>query len=481
MSGGSRQLARSRAAGEAMAAAELAVRSVAAQFAPQGQRVMPWEPAQLGLDGLAYAVSEGPRGTGAEPPSSEASHSLGTQHGLCRTGEDYRAFYEQLELELNPRRTRYQRQAQLAKLFPRESRLAKCMRCPVTGSDVGFERTESGAIRWLGLCQCGSAWGCPTHGFQRAREVTSVLSAAIQKHLRAGLFTDVWMLTLSPWHERGGSQREQIQRLWKAKKAFLDDRNVQRIFERFDIVAKVFAFDESFKFGWLHGHFHVALFPRSANIGGQPYKGMSDKERADWLDVTAAELLPFWERACRKVGALPDDKVDAFRKHGLRLDGGEKAAGYFAKWGLADEVGMGPVKVHNRFSLLDQYRAGDQKAGELFREFVEATKGKQIVSGLKDMCKALELSDDDIKEHQAKLKEQRDKEAAERGEEPQQPLRPFRVVIRSKLYKLALSLGWYKVIRVAELADEEGVDPQQAVDAALVAYGNARGERALPD
>ncbi len=43
---------------------------------------------------------------------------------------------------------------------------------------------------------------------------------------------------------------------------------------------------------------------------------------------------------------------------------------------------MGTVKVHNRFSLLDRYKDGDQTAGELFVEFVDATKCKQIISEL---------------------------------------------------------------------------------------------------
>ena len=93
-------------------------------------------------------------------------------------------------------------------------------------------------------------------------------------------------------------------------------------------------------------------------------------------------------------------------QHGIKIDGGNKAANYVAKgvWGLESEVTKGHVKSGKNgsrtpFDLLRDFHHGDKAAGALWRVYVDAFAGRRQLHwsvGLKKLLTIAELSDEEI-------------------------------------------------------------------------------------
>lgn len=202
--------------------------------------------------------------------------------------------------------------------------------------------------------------------------------------------------------------------------------------------------------------------------------------REAWLAELGRELVPAWEHACRSVG-IAIDYPGAFRAHALKLSPAEHAWSYFAKWGLADEVGASTAKDRNHLRLLDAVGAGVDHAGDVYLEFARATKGKQWITGLADTCKRYAVTDEDALAYRAELRRKRDLEREQRGE-PVIVIKPLKVLIYPHVYDGALSKGWDAVFAFVDDVDARGGDVQGELDAWLYTarLEHAAGSRAGP-
>jgi hypothetical protein len=336
------------------------------------------------------------------------------------------------------------------------ARMTACQQLWLRRSDpspeLRWKRSEYGTWASCDLASC-NVWGCPRCGRARASEARDELGATIGKHLNASVFTDAWMLTLTNPHYDAGVVVD-VGRLYDACARLYRDPEFVAWSERWGVVGRVRCLDNT---RGQHPHFHIAVLVEHALIGmTSPIKGMGAVERAEWLDYIAAELIPAWERACRAAGVEIRD-LDAFHQYGLKLSGGEHAAAYFVGWGLVDEVSLSPYKGQSHLSLLPEAKRGDVDAGAKYLAWLDATKGKQWVSGLADARRRLEVTDDEI---EAFAKARRERLQKER---PRELVKPISISIPRELADTALRLGWGIVLGVADKADANGDNAQRAV------------------
>jgi hypothetical protein len=141
--------------------------------------------------------------------------------------------------------------------------------------------------------------------------------------------------------------------------------------------------------GW-HPHGHALLFFN---------RKLTDSEVNDIEEF----LKRRWSDAVAQHGGY------ASAIYGLTVRRGESAAKYVTKWSketnwdLSRELTSKSRKIGqglSPFQLLDKFNAGDQRAGERFREYAEATKGLSQVRwgpGLRDkLLMDCELTDADL-------------------------------------------------------------------------------------
>ena len=124
-----------------------------------------------------------------------------------------------------------------------------------------------------------------------------------------------------------------------------------------------------------HPHFHILLFVPS----GIDQKLMSNMK---------ADFYQFG-----KMLVWPKNWVSLSLKHGVSVDGADKAEGYVAKWGLESEMTKSHIKRSKKgYSMFDLLRAyvatEDEKFKRVWMVYASAFKGrKQLVwtNGLRDL------------------------------------------------------------------------------------------------
>lgn len=352
-------------------------------------------------------------------------------------------------------------------------RVAKCCKVRrVRGVGAELRRSETGGWSLSNVVHCGSAHVCPLCAHRRARDVCAIVGAAIDKHRRAAVASDVWMLTLTVPHSDSDDQRALVRGLVRAWSSFTTSRQWKRFRRRWGVRAVVRVFDATFGSNGLHPHWHVGLFVDHAAVGFSPLKGWSIADRAMVLEDTARdELADAWTHAAVKAGLVDATELDAHHALGAHLAGAEEAAAYFAKWGLADELTMGPLKRSTQWDLLDAWGAGDELAGDAFTSYYRATKGIPIVTGIKAMRDELGIDDELVERY---VERQR---AAREAVEPRELVEPIAVVVPVWLHPAAVAVGWHRLQRVAELAGAAGA--QRAVEIELLAYNARAGPQRL--
>ncbi len=239
-------------------------------------------------------------------------------------------------------------------------------------------------------------------------------------------------------------------------------------------------------------------------VDGRTYVPMATaptKERTERLHAIARDyLVDAWCRILKRTGVYPTDARTVAELEGARelvdvgggkrvpagaakvarsitLAGGNDAARYVVKWGLADEAVRSSAKQRSHGELLNRYVLGDVYAGKLYREWSDATRGRHFATGLGDVRELLELTDEDIEAHVTEMRRRRDEERARNGE-PVKLVRPLSLAISPFLFGAAIAVGWRAVVAAAELADDQGDDAQRAVDTLLLSHAS-RAERAF--
>lgn len=303
---------------------------------------------------------------------------------------NYTGDFEAQKLAATRQSARYDLQDVARRLLPGQ-RVANCQRTRAAGG-VGHDkadgprvlRSASGGCHFSGLQTCGSVWVCP------------VCAAKISEHRRIDVATGLqrWrdqggivsLLTLTAPHWLGDDLGALLKSQALALTRFWSDRHVRRIFDELGVVGQVRALELTHgAHGW-HPHYHCLVFGRL----------MPDLDQL-------AQLYQRWAHCCVKAGLGAPSAA-----HGLRWDDGSYADKYVSKWGLEHEVTKGHIKQskggRSPFDLLRDAQVGDIEAGDLFKAYAAAFKGKRQLfysRGLRSLlglgvelsdCEAVELA-----------------------------------------------------------------------------------------
>jgi len=173
-----------------------------------------------------------------------------------------------------------------------------------------------------------------------------------------------------------------------AYEAFMSGRAISALLERHEVEGFITATEVTYGGNGWHPHLHALVFVR---WGGDLWM-MPEPEQIRYKSERGAELhLDFWLRwrdQVEKAGFEPspeafdvrctdDQVVDYVAKFG-RLPSEERRRGM--TWGPVDELTKAVVKrargeSRAPFQLLADSARGDVQAGQLFKEYAEATKG----------------------------------------------------------------------------------------------------------
>jgi hypothetical protein len=286
---------------------------------------------------------------------------------------------------------RYRLRDAAARLLPRE-RVAHCMqwRAPGKVHILVMHSPEVGRAHFKNLMVCGSAWTCPVCAGKISERRRIELSEGLAGHPELTAIS----VAVTLQHDRGDALAELIEVLNDALRRTRSGAPWGRIRDRFGLVGSVTALETTWgqANGW-HPHKHLLLL--SVLPPGE---------------IDAEDLR---QRLTARFGAMLAARgryLSAIYGIDVRV-GDAAAADYVSKgngWGPAHEVAKANVKKAKAglspWGLLAAYNDGDRQAGELFREYAAATKGRHQLSysrGLRDQLGiGAELSDQELVERE---------------------------------------------------------------------------------
>ena len=283
----------------------------------------------------------------------------------------------------------------VARKFLPKSRTNNCLRLRQAQKQIQvWQSIEHKTTAYTGLQTCGSVWACPVCSAKIAERRRAEISVAMAAHKAQGGWVN--LLTLTAPHQRGDQLGDLLAKQALALKYLWQDFSTRKLLSEMGVIGQIRALEvthgrlSDINNGW-HPHYHFLLFGCSNG-----FLSPDDSLRRDW----ATRLYLRWSACCVRAGL----GMPTFA-HGLKLDDGEKAGAYVAKWGLEDEMTKGHTKkaLHGEtpFDFLRAYLADpkDKVAGALFKEFAETFKGKRQLhwsAGLKKRFAIGESTDDEL-------------------------------------------------------------------------------------
>lgn len=278
------------------------------------------------------------------------------------------------------RATVFRLQRTAASLLPDE-RVGLCKWAVVSkakGVDVHLTSYEGGAVRanFAGLQTCGSVWHCPCCGQRisetRRGELNGLLAWAREVGLKPV------MVTLTARHGVRDDLWAQLDGMKRAKQRLRQRREWRRV--KHQIAGTVTATELTHGANGWHTHFHEILLIEAAT-------------EVEALDLLVG-LARVW-RACLLGVGLSGGRA------AWQAQGAAAAGRYVGKWGAGEELALGGVKAgrgkgRTPMQLLSAAQAGDEEAGDLWRTYARAFKGRrQLVwsPGLKDRAGIEETTD----------------------------------------------------------------------------------------
>lgn len=331
------------------------------------------------------------------------------------------------------RLSRFYLQSIARSILPEINRISHCLRhLAVRKMSVEVWRAQcSSRAHYRGLQTCAQVWTCPVCAAKISERRRTDLTRGIEVWRARG--GDVLMLVLTVPHFRGESVDQVLDHLSRPRRMMRNRKTYLRIAADMGLVGTVRALEATYGGNGWHVHTHDLLF-----VG--PHCRQA-------LDEFAERFTEMWESAC----------IDSFvgvpnRQHGARLDGGERAGDYAAKWGLEQEMTKSHLKVGlsgNRtpWDLLRAINDGlsDEDYSSLYCEYAEAFKGRHQLEWSKGLRELLGLGG-----------EVSDRELADSVEEEAEFLGAltrdqWAVVLRAdrrgELLEVASASGWEGVVR----------------------------------
>jgi hypothetical protein len=295
---------------------------------------------------------------------------------------------------LNSRLERWALLSVARELLPK-TRTAKCYRVR-RAEVVSVLYSESAKSAHLGgLCTCSSVWVCPVCAAKITERRREDLQAGIDAAKLQGLHP--YLLTLTHPHGRTDALADLLSGEQDAMARFLKTRATRKALSLIGWVGHVRAWEcthgrkRDISNGW-HPHFHFLVLCDRV---------LSCDDRQAAVDALFVE----WRKACVRAGLQAPGL-----RHGVRLDGGERAVEYVAKfglesdgqqtWGLAAELTKSHVKRackgETPFDLLRAVFAddADREARWLFKEYAGAFRGKRQLVWSRGLRELLGLDED---------------------------------------------------------------------------------------
>lgn len=333
---------------------------------------------------LVYTQEVVPSAIGAAsrtPPQVRTiDEETGEVHLYERSGDGYRLVFDHRRV----RAERWALKAAASKLLPGQ-RVQKCHRYRIPRQQIQVQQSkENRRAFYNGLQVCASVWACPVCASKISERRKAELQAAVS--IAKAMQLRVYLVTLTFPHGLGDDLHTITDSLTKAWHGLSRGKYGIRFRQSLNLVGTVRALEVTHGANGWHPHLHALAF-----LDGDLTP-----------DQVEAIFRPRWQ-ACTVKAGLPRPS-DA---RGCRVDGGEKAAAYIAKgsgWGIESELVKGHQKAGKHGSrtpwdMLRDYLDGDAQAGQLFKVFAKAFKGRRQLywsNGLRDRLAIEESTDEEL-------------------------------------------------------------------------------------
>ena len=296
--------------------------------------------------------------------------------------------------EKNPRWSLFALKSEVVRLLP-DNRVNICYhhRLPQRETvEIWYKTAESRAY-YCGLMKCGQIWSCPICAQRAALIRREMLRTAIENSRTKYV---PLMVTYTARHYAGMRLSHLLAGMTAAYRTMRQARIWRTYKDEYLVRGEIRAVEITFGDAGWHPHFHTVLFLDKSIL--EYYK--RDNGEYDLFELRGSlerHLTPEW------IASLNAHKLTAENGPALNVKSGwEKLTDYItkggeimpttrSKWGLPEEMTMGQLKQSKRdgespWQLLARSFCGESASGDLFREYVSATKGKsslQWTPGLK--------------------------------------------------------------------------------------------------
>lgn len=272
---------------------------------------------------------------------------------------------------------RFALQSAAREILP-DFRVAICLRkvVPKTPGVKVWKAPEVGRAFYSNLVICARVWVCPVCASKITERRRQELGQAIRQ---PGYQVALIGFTL---RHNGGDHCDSLLEDILASYRRLKSGKRWINFERATgLVGSIRALEVTHGANGWHPHLHVLFF-------------VAKGKAVDWQKVGR-----FLKARWRAV--LAQNERTATFEHGVFVQEANKAVGgYVAKWGLDSEMTKAPVKQartaegRTPMQLLSDFLNGDAKAGDLFREYALAFKGKRQLVWSRGLRKLLNIGEE---------------------------------------------------------------------------------------
>lgn len=284
---------------------------------------------------------------------------------------------------------RFMLQAEARRLLP-SHRVGQCLRSIVPGTPLvevwRSYRHRKAHYRNLRTCSC--VWVCPLCASRISEERRIEIGKVIKHYEKNGYHTSLCLFTMP--HNAGDAFNVTVTELMSCYAAMTSGRGWQGIKDAYSIHGWCRALEFTHGANGWHPHLHVLLWTLESDTG-ELMREMSNR----WI-----QILDTIGRS-GKVGVafnLLDATADV-EKYVAKF-------GYCPEWRVEHEVGKAVVKKakpghRNPGQLLYDSAHGDKRAGGLWRQYAENTKGRRQLEwsrnpSPKTLAGVTELSDEEI-------------------------------------------------------------------------------------
>jgi hypothetical protein len=296
------------------------------------------------------------------------------------------ALVDVLDGQAASRVIKYRLQAAARRLLPDE-RVAKCHRFTKEREfnencvDLMINKA-TGKASFGNVITCGSVWLCPVCAVKISSGRGAEMGAALAAHRMQG--GQVIMMTNTFPHQLDQPLEDNLKKLSQALSKFKGYAATKRILKNCGAIGTIRAMEVTHGANGWHPHAHHLIF--------------IDNQTPDVID-RLERLRDLWAKAVFSVG------LGQINEHGFKLNNGDYAADYIAKFGRESKgwtVTHEMTKSHTKrgrkdsrtpFDLLRDYMAGDNRAGALFLEYARAFKGVRQLYYSPDLKKRLNMQD----------------------------------------------------------------------------------------